>query len=229
MPHEDQFTAIGPSLTGSGFPRSAFSTKAIDMIFGVNVQGNKCGVYGESFTNSSNTRDTDFPGVGIWGSGQNFGVFGDGNKGIAGVVGRNNKRDLAAVIGSTKKGGVGVFGTTFATLNCEDPAKGLGTGVSGQSKGGFGIFGFSTDSTGRGGAFQCSRAAQIHLVPNSPEYSERRPQLPKDGRSGDLFVAKNNQTQQCSLWFCVQGDDRNNNTPAQWAEVLLGPPFDGQA
>ena len=34
MAHDDQVTAVGPPLAGSGFPRSGFSTKATGMVHG---------------------------------------------------------------------------------------------------------------------------------------------------------------------------------------------------
>lgn len=48
MAHDDQFTALGPPSASSGFPRSAFSTKATGMVYGGNVQGVRAGLYAES-------------------------------------------------------------------------------------------------------------------------------------------------------------------------------------
>ena len=99
MAHDDQFTATGPPFTGSGFPRSAFSTRAAGMIYGVNAQGDRCGVFGESVRVQSG-RESDVEGVGVHGFGENFGVVGNGNRGLAGVIGWNN-RGRAGIIGAT--------------------------------------------------------------------------------------------------------------------------------
>jgi len=50
--HSDQFTATGPSNTGAGFPRAAFSTTGGPDTgeYGVNVKGGKCGIFGCSDT-----------------------------------------------------------------------------------------------------------------------------------------------------------------------------------
>ena len=58
MAHDDQFTALGPPSSGSGFPFSAFSTSATGMEYGVNAQGGRCGVYGES-VNFESGRESD--------------------------------------------------------------------------------------------------------------------------------------------------------------------------
>jgi hypothetical protein len=87
MAHGDQFTAIGPPLAGSGMPFSGFSTRATGMVYGLNVQGDRCGVYGESVRVESG-RESDNLGVGVHGFGENFGIFGNGNRGLAGVYAR---------------------------------------------------------------------------------------------------------------------------------------------
>ena len=91
MAHDDQFTATGPPLSGSGFPRSAFSSRAAGMVYGTNVQGDRAGVYGES-VRAATTRESDLEGVGVCGVGDNFGVFGrthpcPGRPGIASGTG----------------------------------------------------------------------------------------------------------------------------------------------
>ena len=112
MPHDDQFTATGPAFTGAGFERAAFSTgrEGTDSTYGVNVQGSFCGVYGESAPDSD--RVADVPGVGVFGAGQNFGVFGKGvpNGGIAGVFGQHNRGGVG-IIGAAMRGGTGIIGT----------------------------------------------------------------------------------------------------------------------
>ena len=174
--HKDQFTATGPSFTGSGFPRAAFSNNnqsnkaPQDFIYGVNVQGSRCGVFGES-VNVSSGRDSTVEGVGVHGFGENFGVFGNGNRGIAGVFGQNN-RGRTGVIGAAMRGGTGVLGVSMSGLGnplstfeaLPDPATGSGVGVYGASGSGVGVFGASssgpgvkgTSDEGAGGEFSSS-------------------------------------------------------------------------
>ena len=153
MAHDDQFTATGPSFTGSGFPRSAFSSSASNMVYGVNVQGERCGVYGESVQVSSE-RESSVGGVGVYGFGETFGLAGNGNRGLAGVLGENN-RGRVGVIGAVMRGGTGVVGAslrnlgnpleTFATP--PGPAGGgSGTGVRGVSGTGYGVLADSQDN-----------------------------------------------------------------------------------
>lgn len=115
------------------------------------------------------------------------------------------------------------------------------TGVLGQGSNGPGVHGAADDD--RGGMFESARSAQVQLVPQAlreripnqvtvtpralPAGSE--PALPKDGRGGDLMVIEmdtEDQRRECTLWFCVQGVSAG---PARWAQVLMGPSFDGQA
>lgn len=110
-------------------------------------------------------------------------------------------------------------------------------GVRGQSDGGPGVHGVS--NSGRGGMFESVTSAQVQLVPRDlrrplPPPTNVTPQanpmdregpgLPKDGRGGDLLALMDDR-QQCTLWFCVQGA---SGSAARWAQVLLGPPFDGR-
>ncbi|ANT39960.1 hypothetical protein P9Z39_22870 [Bacillus thuringiensis] len=230
MPHDDQYTAVGPPLAGSGFPFAAFSTKTIKMEYGINVQGKQCGVYGEGFTNPSNDRFTPVPGIGVCGRGENFGVFGDGFQGIVGVVGQHNRKNRAGVVGAVKLGGLGVVGTSNASINPTiydsfiDPANGLGTGIYGESEKGIGVYGISQERTGRGGVFKSSKGAQVRLTPNDLGA------LPKDGCPGDLLVTfdfndSKNREKSFKLWFCIKEEDES--TAAQWAPVSLGTPTYG--
>jgi hypothetical protein len=156
MAHEDQFTATGPAFTGAGFERAAFSTgrEGTDSTYGVNVQGSFCGVYGESTPVSD--RNADVPGVGVFGAGQNFGVFGKGTPGggIAGVFGQHNRGGVGTM-GAAMRGGTGVVGASVGSLGnplhfaqVEDPADGSGTGVFGTSGGGAGVRGTSREGNG---------------------------------------------------------------------------------
>jgi len=131
------------------------------MVYGLNVQGDRCGVYGESVMVGGDRESTN-EGVGVHGFGENFGVVGNGNRGIAGVYGQNN-RDHIGTIGAAMGGGTGVVGASLQALGNplatwqEIPStstggsgtgvwgiSGKGTGVQGQSESGVGIFGTST-------------------------------------------------------------------------------------
>jgi hypothetical protein len=169
MPHEDQFTAVGPSLTGSGHPRSGFSTKASDMVYGLNVVGERCGVYGATERVTVDTsRDTPVEGIGVFGMGESYGIFGNGNPGIAGVYGQNN-HGHKGVIGVTGQDGTGVVGanlrlgvghpiTTWQGTMPPPGMGGSGTGVwgisgtgdgtRGDSERGRGVAGTSINGTG---------------------------------------------------------------------------------
>ena len=156
MAHEDQFTAIGPANEGSGFPRAAFSTKASDMVYGANVAGERCGVYGESALPFESDREADVPGVGVCGVGQNFGVWGKASPGIAGVFGQHNRGGIG-IIGAAMEGGTGIVGASLNSLNpsdfdpIPDPGTGSGTGVFGTTSEGVGVRGSSKG--GKGGEF----------------------------------------------------------------------------
>jgi hypothetical protein len=161
MPHDDQFTAVGPSLTGSGFPRAGFSTDASDMNHGVNVRGEKCGVYGESDVPLPSMREPEIDGVGVHGFGTKFGVSGRATaNGIAGVIGRHGNNGIG-VIGAAKsedEKGIGVVGISRSpglgspTAPVPDPADGVGIGVFGTSGKGAGMRGSS--KSGEGGQFE---------------------------------------------------------------------------
>ena len=164
MAHDDQFTATGPPLTGSGFPRSGFSTKATGMIYGLNAQGDRAGVYAES-VKAATGRESHLTsgGIGVYGVGDIFGVFGKihrrpGNPGMAGVVGQHNGAGVG-MIGAvltlpSGQGGIGVAGISHTSLNppvmasLPDPGAGAGIGVFGTSGTGPGVRGTSADGSG---------------------------------------------------------------------------------
>ncbi len=133
MAHDDQFTATGPAFTGSGFPKAAFSTgrEGTDCTYGVNVQGSKCGVYGESglVPDSSRQPPANYrDSVGVCGVGQSYGVYGDGGA-IAGVYGQHENSG-AGVIGVGLKKNNGVFGVSKRYKEIS----GEGVGVRGASE-----------------------------------------------------------------------------------------------
>ncbi len=155
MAHDDQFTAVGPPLAGSGKPFSGFSTSATGMVYGLNVQGDRCGVYGESLRGEGN-RESFNEGVGVHGSGENFGVVGSGNRGIAGVYGQNQSGRIGA-IGAAAPDGTGVVGASLRSVGNplatwqtipSTSSGGSGTGVWGISGTGIGVHGDSESNTG---------------------------------------------------------------------------------
>src|SRR6266704_3638855 len=155
MAHDDQFTAVGPPLAGSGKPFSGFSTSATGMVYGLNVQGDRCGVYGESLRGEGN-RESFNEGVGVHGSGENFGVVGSGNRGIAGVYGQNQSGRIGA-IGAAAPDGTGVVGASLRSVGNplatwqtipSTSSGGSGTGVWGISGTGIGVHGNSESNTG---------------------------------------------------------------------------------
>jgi len=162
MAHEDQFTATGPAFTGSGFPRAGFSTNraGADFTYGVNVEGSRCGVFGKSVQQAGASREADVDGVGVFGQGDNFGVYGQGNLGIVGVIGTHNNihrpdHDGVGVVGAVMRGGTGVIGVSLQSLTplvgqkeIPNSADGDGTGVLGASGTGTGVNGESADGNG---------------------------------------------------------------------------------
>ena len=130
------FVADGPTL-------KAFETGGNNtgITFGVNVQGTRCGVYGESIPGAGADRDSDIPGVGVCGKGSTVSVYGQGNHGDAGVLGTNVNGRLG-VVGAVMRGGAGIVGLSVESLGnpaglvhnpLPDPADGTGTGVLGSS------------------------------------------------------------------------------------------------
>jgi len=164
------------------------------------------------------------PGAGVIGIG---GVPNTGRlpaaAGVIGLAGRLAKPSIA------ETGGAGVFG--MGSTGVRGIGDAAGQGVSGSS------------DRGRGGVFASREIAQVRLLPKPvrtrfPEGSTVTPtgispgaieegvvSLPKDGQAGDM-MALVDDARMCTLWFCVRGADGG---PARWAQVLLGPAFDGQS
>jgi hypothetical protein len=152
------------------------------------------------------------------------------------------------VVGPTAPG-AGVLGRGGVFIPPEGPVAAGVIGLAGgvpipdiSKTGNTGVYGAGSIG-GRGGMFESTRSAQVHLVPQQAlePFPPRVPvgpteflaergglagKLPKDGRGGDLLALMDNQ-RQCTLWFCVRGQDGGD--PAQWAQVLLGSSFNGQA
>jgi hypothetical protein len=181
MAHDDQFTATGPPLAGSGFPRSGFSTLATGMVYGVNVQGDKAGLYAES-VRAATDRESHLTsgGIGVYGVGDIFGVFGrihrrPGNPGVAGVVGHHHGAGVgmigAALTLPDGRGGIGIAGISHTSLNppvfasLPDPAQGSGTGVFGTSGSGTGVRGTSAGGSGVVGESRTSAGVRANGRP----------------------------------------------------------------
>jgi hypothetical protein len=186
---------------------------------------NAPGVVGFSGAVTDETVDTNTgvigkgeTGVGGLGTG-GPGVRGVGSKGQPGVLG------IGGIARDTKQGSgvVGLGRGKNLTAPFDPPPD---TGVFG---GGLdGVKGVGTE--GRGGIFQSELSAQVQLVPLparvSPDRTQLGPSLPTNGRAGDLMSVVD-RVGECTLWLCVKGEDAGR--AARWAQVLLGPPFDGRA
>jgi hypothetical protein len=164
------------------------------------------------------------PGAGVIGRGGV--VTGDRLPPAAGVIGLAGGHDKSSI---WETGNTGVFG--------RGPTGVRGIGISGH-----GIRGQS--DTDRGGVFSSDEVAQMQLIPKRietrfPEGTSVTPvgmsgsalqqgvvSLPKNGQGGDL-MALVDDSRICTLWFCVRSGDASS--PARWAQVLMGPSFDGQA
>jgi hypothetical protein len=193
-------------------------------------------------------------GTGVFGVG-NAGVVGEGFSGPgvrgfgsdseAGVIGIGGKEGDDQQGNKTPRGtGVIGFGSEDMTdelfLDVPEAKSHDGTGVYGVGQDG--VKGFGID--GRGGVFVSKSSAQVRLVPaqgrlvlaaghrvvEKEAFTPNRvtnplPGLPMRGQAGDLMTLTDN-LEQCTLWFCVQGG--TDESKAIWAQILLGPTFDGQ-
>jgi hypothetical protein len=133
-------TETARSFVADGGTLRAFETGGnnTDIVFGVNVQGTRAGVYGESVPGSDGAgRDSDIDGVGVCGKGSRVGVYGQGNHGDVGVLGTHTNGRLG-VVGAVMRGGAGVVGVSVDSLgNAAELVQNLsvvdGTGVFGVS------------------------------------------------------------------------------------------------
>jgi len=175
--------------------------------------------------------------------GRGVGIIGRGDinlvsaPGVVGFSGGVSDESIPANMGVLGKGATGVGG-----LGTRGP------GVNGiGSPGAPGVLGVGQDGgrglgvDERGGIFESQRSAQVQLVPargrGVPEQESFMPtivaepgrlgtELPETGRAGDLMSVIDERGA-CALWLCTQGE--KGGAPTRWAQVLLGPAFDGQA
>jgi hypothetical protein len=139
---------------------------------GVNVQGTRCGVYGESvLTDRTTSRESMVENVGVHGEGDNIGVFGNGNTAIFGVVGIHNGlvrkfsdpsvkdhqlpgggdrdgNDAAAVLGAAMRDATGVVGLSLDAIGNPLALTIDSSGGSPADGSGTGVLGASGDGTG---------------------------------------------------------------------------------
>lgn len=163
-----------------------------------------------------------------WEGGDRSGVIGMGGNAGIGVRGKGGNGGVKGEsANSTGVQGISKLSPGVAGSSTE------GIGVLGTSESGPGVFG--TSAQDNGGVFQSRRSAQVFLIPNaigplnSPSavtpqainVADKGPALPKHGRGGELMAMRDHQGA-CTLWFCVK-----DGSPARWAQVLLGPDFDG--
>jgi hypothetical protein len=149
LPNENRdkrFVATGPNQGFTVRGVTGFYTEADKLAYGVNVQGTKCGLYGES----GNVPDDRDPAelfrttAGVFGVGNDYGVFGRGFT-TAGVYGENTSSGTG-VVGVAVDESIGVAGiSTVKGLSNEGHS---GTGIVGATEGGqgFGIVGLSLKS-----------------------------------------------------------------------------------
>ena len=143
---EKRVVATGPNQGFSVRGLTGFFTDAEKLSFGVNVQGNECGVYGESVNTTPQTnRRVPEDRIGVCGVGDNYGVLG---KGItkAGVRGEKDSRGIG-VFGVAVGDAIGVAGIS-KVKNPRDKKKSTGNGIVGATEGGegFGVVGLGLDS-----------------------------------------------------------------------------------
>lgn len=185
-----RFEATGPNEGFGVFGVSGFYTKtdpssAID--FGVNVVGNKIGVYGECIrdVNHQIGRDPGLDGIGVFGIGDKFGIFGNGNPrgGLAGVAGIQTHGKVGvfgvSIPGDENHQGNGIVGLSLnhvdpiiPFVSIPDPATGSGTGVFGSSGKGSGVRG--TSDEGKGGEFGSETGIGVKGFSNSGNGGEFR-------------------------------------------------------
>src|SRR5262249_52001952 len=132
------FQADGPAAAG-------FETDSASIDHGVNVQGTKCGVYGESLRIAGARvppPPADPTGLGVCGVGDHFGVFGQGastvgvygeSKSGVGVIGNSeNERDGVGGLSDGRR--PGLRGEGIGVVGATETREGIG--VCGMAVGG---------------------------------------------------------------------------------------------
>ncbi|RCH61648.1 hypothetical protein DT019_37325 [Streptomyces sp. SDr-06] len=187
------------------------------------------------------------------------GVFGRGAPGVLGYgqgAARDaawEAADPSAVLGRAEGVGIrgkgedgGVRGESENSFGVEGKST-FAPGVHGQSALGIGVLGEGAPGVSglgpgnaNGGQFESQAGAQLRLLPRRtdplssplpvsptaiPVERGRGPELPRTGRAGEL-TALQDPSGTCTLWLCVSDLGEG---PARWAQVLLGPTFDGRA
>jgi hypothetical protein len=155
LPNEDRekrVVATGPNQGFTVRGVTGFFTDANKLDYGVNVQGNRCGVYGESGIKDSRREATQrTENVGVCGVALTYGVFGKGFT-TAGVHGEIEGGG-AGVAGESEGGtGIGVLGI-HKVENKNSKLTDNGSGIIGVTEGdeGFGVVGLSVDTLNRPG------------------------------------------------------------------------------
>lgn len=228
------------------------------MAYGANVAGDRAGVVGTCHPPGlappppgDTERQSEVQGVGVFGSGNTFGVIGKTVSGgiarIAGVYGEDNQGKIG-VLGAVMFGGTAVAGVSVSSLgnpletfaNLPNPSDGSGigvygtsgsnTGVFGSSDSGFGAHGKSTSNTGIvgesdtgiGGVFESQQAAPIRLIPKNLESPEGQ----INGNGGELLVTTTagQSGESFALWFCARGGDAASTV---WEFVVGTRPYPG--
>ncbi|MCC6178667.1 MAG: hypothetical protein IT305_25455 [Chloroflexi bacterium] len=225
LPHGAGIVAMGG---GSGKPLPPLLDTGS---LGVYAQGAEAEIRSVPSDSGTTTIGPLTPGAGVLGRGgvpiPRRGPLAAGVIGLAGDTPIPN-------IGET--GDTGVYGSGPTGVFGHGPI-----GTRGQGDAGPGIHGVGMGNESRGGMFEAVRSAQVQLVPfnlgrqlPSPvtvtpqaiPAGREGPLLPRDGRGGDLMAVEDT-ARHCTLWFCTDGTD--GSRPARWAQVLLGPSFDGTA
>ena len=227
-----EFVPLDPNAEGAPAPGVIGFAGGTDGLIQIGAVGvGDVGVYGVGGTG---VRGAGIKGAGVEGLGSN----GDGFAASRGVVGPGviGRGGSSFDLNNTPSHGAGVIGiASDAPLPPFSATREIGVYGAGQ----IGVRGAGAE--GRGGIFQSDFSAQIQLIPakgrpiaEQTEFTPTviadpgrlGPELPRGGRGGDLMTIVDDKGQ-CTVWFCVR--DRSDIGAARWAQVLLGPLFDGRA
>ena len=235
-----RFVALGPNDGFSVEGETGFYTKATLLDYGVNAQGNICGVYGESLQNSGDRKATE-SGIGVSGVGDNVGISGAGRVAVFGFGTGDQDPNAPMPLGPSPRTGVmginiGTFGSGIHGVHRSSgsiegsaappesadypPIDSPGAGVHGAGLGGYGgVFESRPDPAAAGSPL---------LAPVSLKAAALNSLLPTVGRVGDIFVSLRTNSDGfdvATIWFCTQPSDQNN--PATWAPFQLGTELAG--